>query len=46
MDDFIPRGNIKRFEQQLKASRNDAERRVLMDLLAVERELLKAACGR
>jgi hypothetical protein len=41
-EDFIPRGSIKRFEQKLKASRDDAERKVLMDLLAVERQRLKA----
>ncbi len=43
MDDFIPRGNIERFEQKLKASRDDAERRVLKELLAVERQRLDTA---
>ncbi|HSQ94689.1 MAG TPA: hypothetical protein VLM18_01145 [Croceibacterium sp.] len=43
MDDFIPKGNIERFERKLKASRDDAERKVLLELLVIERELLIAA---
>ncbi|MGZ3171838.1 MAG: hypothetical protein ACXWJC_01990 [Croceibacterium sp.] len=40
-DDFIPRSNIKRFEQKLKAATDEAERKVLRDLLAAERQLLR-----
>lgn len=40
MEDFIPKGNIERFEQRLKASRDDDERRVLKELLAAERQRL------
>lgn len=40
MDDFIVKANIKRFEQQLKAVRGDGERKVLLELLAIERERL------
>ena len=43
MDDFILKGNIQRFEQKLKASRDDAERRVLVELLAAERQRLNTA---
>jgi len=45
MDDFIPKGNIERFEQWLKACRDEVERKVLKELLAVERLRLKAARG-
>ena len=42
-DDFIPRFNIKRFEQKLQAATDEGERKVLMDLLAAERLLLHEA---
>ena len=42
-DDFIPRSNIKRFEQKLKTATDEAERRVLRNLLAAERQLLDTA---
>ena len=40
MDSFIISGNIKRFEQKLKRSQDEHERKVLRDLLAAERRLL------
>jgi hypothetical protein len=40
-DDFIPKLNIKRFEQKLKATTDEGERKVLSDLLAAERQLLQ-----
>jgi hypothetical protein len=43
MDDFIVKGNIKRFEQQLKDVRGERERKVLLELLAIERERLNEA---
>lgn len=45
MDDFIPRGNIERFAQKLKVCGDNAERKVLTELLAVERLRLKEARG-
>jgi hypothetical protein len=43
VDDFIVKGNIKRFEQQLKDVRGERERKVLLELLAIERERLNEA---
>ncbi|HSR00098.1 MAG TPA: hypothetical protein VLM36_09285 [Sphingomicrobium sp.] len=41
-DDFIPRSNIIRFEQKLKAATDERERKVLRELLAAERRMLDA----
>lgn len=42
-DDFIPKGNIERFKQQLKDARTEGERKILRELLVVERQRLAAA---
>lgn len=41
MNDFVIRGNIRLFEQKLKAAQDEHQRRVLQDLLAAEHKRLE-----
>ena len=43
MDDYIFKANIKRFEQQLKDSSDESQRKVLKTLLVAERQRLEQA---
>ena len=42
-EEFVAKGNIERFERKLKASHDDAQRKVLVELIAAERARLNGA---
>lgn len=45
MEEFIARGNIKRFKAQLRASSDEHQKTVLRNLLHAEQQHLKSILG-